>query len=126
MPAIAGPFAHFFNKFASSLGSSFSKSRSKMSGSGSKFSSGRYGSSLDSKGATRVPSSTQSSDVENFNQKGGGISKAVETSMYNIPNDARSDDDVELVSKDYTRSADEAQMGRNPRITGHEYAGPWK
>ena len=47
--------------------------------------------------------------------------------MYNIPNDARSDDDVELVSRDYTRPDDAEKIsGKNGRVTGHEYAGPWK
>jgi len=121
MPAIAGPFVHFFRKFTSSIGSSLSFTRSR-----SKFTGG----SMDSKSAKRVPSSstTENSDAEALTtQRSDGISKTIEASMYNIPNDARSDDDVELVSRDYTRPDDAEKIsGKNGRVTGHEYAGPWK
>jgi len=114
MPAIAGPLLHLLKKFFGSIGSSFTKSRSKISV------------GLDSKGAQRVPSSTTHSDVELAHHT-GGISKSVEASMsmYNIPNDARSDDDVELVSRDLSDAAAQG-TGRHGRVTGHEYAGPWR
>ena len=114
MPAIAGPFISLVRKAVGSVGSSFSKSRSKFTDATS------------STGAKRVPSSTASTDVELA--QSGGISKSVESSMtmYNIPNDARSDDDVELVSREFGGPDNAKVTGRNPRITSHEYASQWR
>lgn len=116
MPAIAGPFAHFFKKFTSSIGASWSLTRTR-----SKFTGGSMG----SESAKRVPSSTTEHSLTT-QRSGGGISKTVESSMYHIPNDARSDDDVELVSREHERHGPLETIQIDRRSFGHEYAGQWK
>lgn len=116
MPAIAGPILHFMRQF---IGSEiFTRSRSK------------FASAMDSKGSKgvhRVPSSAgPSSLADSYVDRNGGISKTVESRMYNIPNDSHSDDDVELVSREGLAGEQGKRTSKPAKGFGHEYAGSWR
>ncbi|KAK4561382.1 hypothetical protein LTR86_004699 [Recurvomyces mirabilis] len=119
MPAIAGPVLHFLRKI---VGSTLSKNKSKISASG-----GMGGNINDGKGVVRVPSSVADSErgqVHHIAMKQGGISKTVEASMYNMPYETNSDDDVELMARSHGHG-----QGLGGEPTGryqHEYAGSWR
>jgi len=112
MPAIMGPVLHYLRKF---IAERSQRSRSKLSD------------ETDSKGF-RGPSSLGHSDVDTLTHKKGVISKTVVASMYNIPNDGNSDDDVELVSRNLEDHSEAGRRtsGRPAPSFGHEYAGSWR
>lgn len=115
MPAIAGPVLYFLRYvFKSTVSKSRSKSRNGQSGASGKV--------------EQLPESRDESVAVGTARKGGGISKTVTSSMYNMPYEAKSDDDVELMPKREWHEQDtngQSYKGASPPGYSHEYARRW-
>ncbi|KAK5109890.1 hypothetical protein LTR62_006497 [Meristemomyces frigidus] len=129
MPAIAGPILRFFRNY---VATHLSRNRTKFSGVGSKG-SGAGGSKIGHKIPSSAGTDTARGEVHHVAlEKGGGISKTVTASMYNMPYETHSDDDVELMGRSHARGQDvgSEEGDRAPGLSAarykHEYAGSWR
>lgn len=95
MPTIAGPMLYFFREKVGSKLSSYTKS---YTNTGKSPNASRI---THDRSITRLPSSASERNVELDRRaaKNGGIEKTTVTSMYNLPGQRLSDDDVELIDQ---------------------------
>jgi hypothetical protein len=117
MPAIAGPVLYFLRYV---FNSTVSKSRSKSrNGQVQTRASGQV---------EELPARRGGPAAVDTALKGGGISKTVTSVMYNMPYDAKSDDDVELMPKRDWQEQNGSGHSYNvsaSRDYSHEYARRW-